>query len=225
MDKNIKKAHEYCAYAANCGVIPLAPHTIFTNYLDDQRPEERQRGLDMGIELLTRCDELWVMGNRISEGMQGEIDYAKDEHIPVFHLADELIQSGYKIRQEDEAFSYKDCIPGSGRLDYTNQILVLNPEEYNSEDTLGADYSLWIARTGFGCRPESSGRAVYADNLLTGASVRWNRSDFCGIVEPLRLYEWLSDKPVMNERADEIVREVEAEISGLSAETEAEAEL
>ena len=30
IEKNIQKAHEYCAYAASCGVIPLAPHTIFT---------------------------------------------------------------------------------------------------------------------------------------------------------------------------------------------------
>ena len=222
MEKNIKRAHEYCAYAASCGVIPLAPHGIFTNYLDDRKPEERQQGLDMGIGLLAHCEELWVMGNRISEGMQSEINYAKNEHIPIFHITDELVQSGYKIRQEDEAFDYADCIPGSERMNYKNNILVLKPE---SNDNPTADCSLWIARGGFGCAPDSRGRAVYADNLLTGNSVRWNRSDFCGIVEPLRLYEWLSDKPVMNERADGIIREVEAEISGVSLESEDEVEI
>ena len=32
MEANKKRADEYCAYAASCGVVPLAPHTIFTRY-------------------------------------------------------------------------------------------------------------------------------------------------------------------------------------------------
>ena len=62
IEKNIQKAHEYCAYAASCGVIPLAPHTIFTRYLDDQQPEQREQGLTMGLELLKRCDEKQFFG-------------------------------------------------------------------------------------------------------------------------------------------------------------------
>ena len=30
VEQNIQRARDYCAYAASCGVIPLAPHTIFT---------------------------------------------------------------------------------------------------------------------------------------------------------------------------------------------------
>ena len=63
MEKNMEKAKDYCAYAASCGVIPLAPHTIFTQYLNDTVPEQREQGLRMGHELLERCDELWVMGD------------------------------------------------------------------------------------------------------------------------------------------------------------------
>ena len=66
MEKNKEKAKDYCAYAASCGVIPLAPHTIFTQYLNDAVPEQREQGLRMGHELLERCDELWVMGDTIS---------------------------------------------------------------------------------------------------------------------------------------------------------------
>lgn len=39
VERNIQRARDYCAYAASCGVIPLAPHTIFTQYLDDEQPE------------------------------------------------------------------------------------------------------------------------------------------------------------------------------------------
>jgi hypothetical protein len=60
IEENIKKAHRYCEYAAGCDVIPLAPHTIFTAYLQDTIPEQRAQGLKMGLELLKRCDEIWV---------------------------------------------------------------------------------------------------------------------------------------------------------------------
>ena len=76
MEANRRKANEYCAHAAKMGVIPLAPHTIFTQYLDDTLPDQRQQGLEMGLELLRHCDELWVCGDVISEGMRGEIAFA-----------------------------------------------------------------------------------------------------------------------------------------------------
>ena len=61
----MEKAKDYCAYAASCGVIPLAPHTIFTQYLNDAVPEQREQGLRMGHELLERCDELWVTERKL----------------------------------------------------------------------------------------------------------------------------------------------------------------
>ena len=110
----MEKAKDYCAYAASCGVIPLAPHTIFTQYLNDAVPEQREQGLRMGHELLERCDELWVMGDTIS--------------------------------------------------------------------------------------------------LLTGKYIHWERHDFCGIVKPESLKEWLLDKPVRNEAAEELTKFVTPEL-------------
>lgn len=83
IDENIKNAVCYSKDAANQGVLPLAPHTIFTQYLNDLIPAERQQGLKMGLELLARCDELWVYGSLISEGMQAEILYAKEHNMPI----------------------------------------------------------------------------------------------------------------------------------------------
>ncbi len=88
---NIKKAIGYCAYAANKGVLPLAPHTIFTQYLDDTIPEQRERGLTMGIELLKRCDELWVCGNIISKGMKNEIAFAQRNGICTQYITGKTI--------------------------------------------------------------------------------------------------------------------------------------
>ena len=225
IEQNIRKADEYCAYAASCGVIPLAPHTIFTKYLDDEKPEQREQGLKMGLELLKHCDEIWVMGSMVSTGMYGEIELAEKLDIPRLYVSDEHVQAGYQIRQNDAAFSYKDCIPESEKMDYENQILVLKPEAYGQGAKITADDSLWLARTGFGCTHGARGQAVYAENLLSVRYVRWERSDFYGIVDPLRLFSWINDKPVMNQRAEEILQSMESTLTERENAEEIEAEL
>ena len=224
IDRNIKRAQEYCEYAIGCGVTPLAPHTIFNRYLDDQRSIKRQTGQDMALEVLTRCDELWVMGDNRSPDMQINISAAQKECIPTLYVPDILVESGYKIRQANEPFSYEDCITDSNKMDYENQILVLKPEAYGRLAEVTADESLWLAYNGFGCTYGARGQAVFATNLLSGRDVHWERSDFYGIVDPLRLYDWITDKPVFNERANEIVRDMDAVISE-SEERDTEAEL
>ncbi len=42
--------------------------------------------MKMGVQLLLLCDEVWVLGRRISEGMGNEIAIATEEGIPVFIL-------------------------------------------------------------------------------------------------------------------------------------------
>jgi hypothetical protein len=82
---NIKKANNYCKFAMEKGVIPLAPHTIFTQFLDDNNPVERHQGISMGLELLTHCDEIWVfICGKISMGMIQEINKAEQLKIPIF---------------------------------------------------------------------------------------------------------------------------------------------
>ncbi len=45
--------------------------------------------MDMGISLLSMCDELWVYGiDNPSEGMKAEIAYAEEHGIPVRDAAD-----------------------------------------------------------------------------------------------------------------------------------------
>jgi|GEM_PF-2483434 len=83
-ESNRLKAIEYCKDAAAQGVIPLAPHTIFTQYLNDAVPEERNIGLQLGIDLLKDyCTEMWVYGDEISQGMQAEIDLCRANNIKV----------------------------------------------------------------------------------------------------------------------------------------------
>lgn len=98
IEQNRQNAVKYCKYAAQMGVIPLAPHTIFTQYLDDNVPSKRKIGLKMGLELLKRCDELWVFDSKISKGMEQEIIQAKIEQIPI------RLMQGCSLHQDQSAY-------------------------------------------------------------------------------------------------------------------------
>ena len=59
------------------GYVPVAPHLLFPQFLDDNDPKERQLGLFFGNALMSKCAEVWVFGSTISAGMEAEIKRAK----------------------------------------------------------------------------------------------------------------------------------------------------
>jgi hypothetical protein len=63
--------------------MPLAPHLLFPQFLDDGNPDDRKLGLRFGLILLDRCEEVWVFGDRLSEGMAAEIVRAERRGIPI----------------------------------------------------------------------------------------------------------------------------------------------
>ncbi|QNU66931.1 DUF4406 domain-containing protein [Ruminiclostridium herbifermentans] len=83
IEENITRAKEYCKTVLIMGYIPIAPHVTFNGILNDKVQQERETALALGLELVKHCDEVWVFGNVISEGMQGEIELAKQIGIPV----------------------------------------------------------------------------------------------------------------------------------------------
>ena len=77
IETNIKIAQDFCRAAmAIANVIPVAPHLYFPQFLHDDDPDERERGITVGLELLQACSEVWIVGNYISEGMKREIEAA-----------------------------------------------------------------------------------------------------------------------------------------------------
>lgn len=208
IEDNIKKANQYCEYAAGCDTIPLAPHAIFTAYLQDNIPEQREKGLKMGLVLLKRCDEVWCCGDEITQGMQGEIDMATKLNIPIVYVLEQHMEEGLKIRQENKVLGMEDCIPKSDEANYENKILVVNPETLmRSRRT--AENSLWIAYNGYGCTYGARGQVVYAKSLFSGQEYYWERADFLGIVKPESLKRWLENTPVKNELAETLISEQE----------------
>lgn len=81
--ENIEKAKKYCREVSLKGFLPIASRIYFTQFLDDNKLEERNMGMVMGLELLKLCDEIWVFGDIISEGMKKEIEFAKKLNIEI----------------------------------------------------------------------------------------------------------------------------------------------
>ena len=82
-EDNLRRARQGCRMVSDLGGIPIAPHLYFPQFLDDGTEEERATGIEMGLALLDKCDEMWIFGNRITEGMAREISQAAKLKIPI----------------------------------------------------------------------------------------------------------------------------------------------
>ena len=77
IDANILNARRYCRFAVDSSCIPIAPHLLFPQFMNDADEAERDLALFMDIVLLSKCAELWVFGEKITSGMSIEIEKAK----------------------------------------------------------------------------------------------------------------------------------------------------
>lgn len=84
VETNVYNARRYCRFAVDSGCIPIAPHLLYPQFLDDTDEGERRLGLFFGNVLMDRCSEVWVFGERINPGMSAEIKRSR--------------RRGYKIR-------------------------------------------------------------------------------------------------------------------------------
>lgn len=86
VEKHIKYARKLTRAVLLHGFGAIAPHLYMTNCLDDSKPEERKRGLEASLEILKKCDVVYV-GQKfgISEGMAAEIKEAEKLGISVFY--------------------------------------------------------------------------------------------------------------------------------------------
>ena len=87
---NVNMARVYSRFAVRNACIPIAPHLLFPQFVDDSIPAERAIGMFMGMVLLGKCDQLWVFGSRVSAGMAVEIEKAEKKKIPVRYFTEEL---------------------------------------------------------------------------------------------------------------------------------------
>lgn len=87
-------ARKYCRFAVERSCLPIAPHLLLPQYLDDEDPEERDELTHQALILLSKCKELWCFGDRITGGMRREIDKAVARDMPVHYFTVDCKEEG-----------------------------------------------------------------------------------------------------------------------------------
>lgn len=90
IEANVDAARRYCRFAVEQGYIPIAPHLLFPQFLDDAKPREHQLGLFFGNALMSKCSEVWVFGSRTSAGMEAEIKRAEWKNYRLRYFTEDL---------------------------------------------------------------------------------------------------------------------------------------
>lgn len=97
VEQNLEFARKACRFAIEREVTPFAPHLLYTQMLDDSSPADRQLGIDMGNQMLELCDELWLCGDRISEGMANEKELAEQLGISIHQInAEDILEVDFE---------------------------------------------------------------------------------------------------------------------------------
>ena len=76
VERNVEKAIRACKYVVSRGYLPLAPHLLFPQFMNDNIEEERELAMDFNSKLILKCDAFWVFGDIVTEGMAAEIEIA-----------------------------------------------------------------------------------------------------------------------------------------------------
>ena len=90
VEAHTASARHYCRFAVDSGCIPIAPHLLFPQFLNDGDPDERELGLFFGNVLMSKCSEVWVFGNNITAGMTAEIKRARWKNYRLRYFTEEL---------------------------------------------------------------------------------------------------------------------------------------
>lgn len=99
---NLEKAKWYTKYALKCGTAPVVPH-LYALVLDDDIQTEREKGRMAGMSLLWFCDEMWVFGDVISEGMEAEIRFCKNLNICIRYITEAEVTKNIQDSMEVNA--------------------------------------------------------------------------------------------------------------------------
>ena len=121
----------YCASASQMFHVPVEKHGV-NGHL-------RQKGkIILGLQMLKRCKEVWVFGDRISEGMANEIQIAEKRKIPILRCS--LTSAASYIRRTNTRRKRRDC-----GLSYRCRVLAdpTSTRKYLMPDKLGK-YPIYV---------------------------------------------------------------------------------
>ena len=128
MQVNMLAAYMYMQYAtATMGYPAKAVHAFLPNILNDNNAEEREQALALGLQILDKSDILMVCGNRLSEGMKGEITQAAEKGKRIIVFNENLLSDTITFLSERNV----NC--AEVELDTDNELLAKPPEYFVAE--------------------------------------------------------------------------------------------
>ena len=91
IEQNVINARKYSRFAVDKGAIPIAPHLLFPQFMSEET--ERELAMFMNKVLITKCAELWVFGDKYTNGMNDEIIYALRKDKPIHYFNENMEES------------------------------------------------------------------------------------------------------------------------------------
>lgn len=83
IENNKKNACKFGRFTYKQNGIPLIPHLMYPQFMDDTNEWEREMAIHFNYVLLGKCNELWVFGGVISKGMAREIGIATKRRMKI----------------------------------------------------------------------------------------------------------------------------------------------
>ena len=132
-------------------------------------------------------------------------DWAKSLHIPKENrnyefalrshscIVDGLVGQLRGMYEKLGLFSGKHVVQSDEPQDYKGKLLVIRADVLK-EECRTPENQLFLAKSGFGRSPDSSGRKVFGQFLLDGEKAQFYRSDFVGIISNEYIPQWAEKK-------------------------------
>ena len=141
-------------------------------------------------EMLPDNGRSWAKNFRIKT----DTAYGRYFHVDAaIQPLNELVQQVREAYQALALFERAHCSAGMYDANVEGKVLVLSADALK-ESAWSQENQLWLATGGFGCDPKAGGRAIYATCLGDGEQTRWNREDFCGVLDEQYLPDWAREK-------------------------------
>lgn len=84
---NTEMASQYSRFAVDEGYVPITPHLYLPLFISEET--ERDLAIRTCLRLMDVCSELWVCGDKITDGMRREMAYAAEIGIPISQIKEE----------------------------------------------------------------------------------------------------------------------------------------
>ena len=75
--ESVERTNRFYRFAIDAGYLPVTTVPVFAEVMNQTDPEERELMLFTDNVLMAKADEIWVLGDRLTDRMMVERDIAK----------------------------------------------------------------------------------------------------------------------------------------------------